>query len=169
MKKIKRIFFILFLMSGLYLNAQTVIPLKTGSDIDKIKNDAAGNIYIINLWATWCKPCVEEFPGLVQLYRDYEQKGVKLFFISVDEPSELEKSIIPFLKNQNVDFVTYFNSFDKMDDFINYIDMKWDGSIPMTYIYDKSGILYKGFLGSRSYEFFKNELDNLLISSKAGN
>ncbi|HPS65979.1 MAG TPA: TlpA disulfide reductase family protein [Ignavibacteria bacterium] len=159
MKKLILILFLVF--PCLYLNSQTLVHLKTEADIDRVKDSLYGNIYLINLWATWCKPCTDEFPGLVQLYNEYKDKGFKIIFISVDETSDIENAVLPFLKNNNVDFTTYINDFKSSDDFMSHIDSKWDGSIPMTYIYDSRGNLYRRLLGGRDYDFFKNEIQGL--------
>jgi hypothetical protein len=97
----------------------------------------------------------------VQLYNEYKDKGFKIIFISVDETSDIENAVLPFLKNNNVDFTTYINDFKSSDDFMSHIDSKWDGSIPMTYIYDSRGNLYRKLLGGRDYDFFKNEIQGL--------
>mgnify|MGYP005818148553 CR=1 FL=1 len=159
MKKLILVLFIIF--PGFYTYSQTLVPLKSEVDIATVKEGLNGNIYIINLWATWCKPCVDEFPGLVRLYNEYKDKGFKIVFVSVDETSDIDKSVIPFLKKNNVNFTSYINEFKNSENFMNLIDSHWDGSIPMTYIYDRKGNLYKKFLGSRNYDAFREELESL--------
>ena len=117
---------------------------------------------LINFWATWCKPCVKEFPELVKLYNNYKDKGFEIVFISVDVPEDVEPKVVPFLKKQDVDFVSYYNKFERPDELINYIDKNWEGAIPSTYIYDKDGKLTADILGSRSYEDFEKEITKSL-------
>jgi hypothetical protein len=79
-------------------------------------------------------------------------------FISADVPEEINSKVMPFLKSHNVDFITYYNNFDKPEDLINYIDKNWEGAIPSTYIYDKEGNLTSNILGIKNYEYFEKEI-----------
>ena len=54
------------------------------------------------------------------------------------------------------------NGFDKDEDLINYMDIEWDGGIPGTFVFDKSGKLKKTFIGKTSYKDFKAAVKNLL-------
>jgi hypothetical protein len=81
-----------------------------------------------------------------------------LIFISADVPEEIENKVTPFLKSQNVEFITYYNNFDKPEELINYIDKNWEGAIPSTYIYDKDGNLTSNILGMKNYEYFEKEI-----------
>ena len=138
--------------------SQDIKPLQSIADLDGIKENAKGNVLLLNFWASWCKPCVKEFPELVKLYNDYKDKGFRLVFISLDDLPDIEKKVVPFLKNQGVDFTTYYNKFDKPEELIDYVDKNWQGAIPSTYIYDKDGKLKQGILGSKNYEQFESEI-----------
>lgn len=139
-----------------------VLPLRTTSELDELKEKNKGKVVLYNFWATWCKPCVIEFPELVKLYNDYKSKGFELVFISLDMPEELRTKLIPFLEKNNVDFTSYYCDFKDVSDLMNYFDKNWQGAIPSTYIYDKKGNLSTGFIGSRDYEFFEKEIKKLL-------
>ncbi len=158
MKNILVMFLFLFVSAANTLYGQEVKPISTVEDIKLIMDGGKGKVILVNFWATWCKPCVKEFPELVKLYNNYKDKGFEIVFISVDVPEEVEPKVIPFLKKQGVDFVSYFNKFDKPEELINYIDKNWEGAIPSTYIYDKEGKLTSHILGSRSYEEFEKEI-----------
>jgi len=138
--------------------SQDIKPLQSIADLDGIKENAKGNVLLLNFWASWCKPCVKEFPELVKLYNDYKDKGFRLVFVSLDDLPDIEKKVVPFLKNQGVDFTTYYNKFDKPEELIDYVDKNWQGAIPSTYIYDKDGKLKQGILGSKNYEQFESEI-----------
>ncbi len=142
--------------------AQDLKPLQNTSDLDAIKDGAKGNVLLLNFWASWCKPCVAEFPELVKLYKNYKDKGFELVFISLDDVSDIDKTVKPFLEKQGVDFTTYYNKFAKPEDLIDYIDKNWQGGIPSTYIYDKDGTLKSGFLGAKKYGQFESEINKYL-------
>ena len=152
----------IFLISSLNLFSQDIIPVKSTDDLITISNETKGKVVLYNIWATWCKPCVNEFPDLVKLYNNYKSKGFELVFISVDESETIKERVIPFLEKNKVDFKTYYNDFKNLDDFINYYDKKWEGAIPSTFIYDKNGILVNKFIGNRDYEFFEGEIQKYL-------
>jgi len=153
---------IIFLISTLNLFSQDIIPVKSIDDLQTISNETKGKVVLYNIWATWCKPCVNEFPDLVKLYNNYKSKGFELVFISVDESETIKERVIPFLEKNKVDFKTYYNDFKNLDDFINYYDKKWEGAIPSTFIYDKNGILVNKFIGNKDYEFFEGEIQKYL-------
>lgn len=151
-------FIIVLLLSAVSVFAQEVKPLKSTQELDELKNSLKGKVVLINFWATWCKPCVKEFPELVKLYKDYKDKDFRLVFISADVPEEIESKVVPFLKSQNVDFVSFYNNFDKPEELINYIDKNWEGAIPSTYIYDREGNKTSSILGMKNYEYFEKEI-----------
>lgn len=126
--------------------------------LDSIMKANEGNVVLVNLWAYWCLPCKEEFPELVKLYNNYKDKNFKLVFISLDFGDALANKTEPYLQSQNVDWVTYYNKFKKDEDLINFFSKDWDGGIPGTFIYDKSGNKVKEFIGKKKYEDFENEV-----------
>jgi thiol-disulfide isomerase/thioredoxin len=92
---------------------------------------------VVNVWATWCAPCIEEFPYFVNLYQHHKKEGIELVFVSADFKSELG-SVRKFLATQGVDFQTYIkDEEDKV--FIESFDSEWSGALPTTIIYDGSG------------------------------
>lgn len=161
--KFKTIIVLIFLISILSpALSQDIKPLKNLSELDTIKQNAKGNVLLINFWASWCAPCVKEFPELVKLYKDYKDKGFKIVFISLDDLGDIDKKVIPFLKQQKVDFISYYNNLEKPDELIDYIDKNWQGAIPSTYIYDKAGVMQKSILGNRNYEQFETEINKFI-------
>ena len=141
LKNIFILFLFLFASGSRVLYPQEVKPISTVDEMKLIMDKGKDKVTLVNFWATWCKPCVEEFPRLVKLYNNYKDRGLDIVFISVDVPEDVESKVVPFLKKQGVDFVSYFNKFDKPEELINYIDKNWEGAIPSTYIYDKEGKL----------------------------
>lgn len=143
-------------------NSQEVKSVKSVDDLKEIQSLVKGKIVLYNFWATWCKPCVQEFPELVKLYKNYKDKDFVLIFVSMDMPEEIKMKVVPFLEKQGVDFITYYNDFKNPEDLIDFYDKKWEGAIPSTYIYDKDGILSTKLIGNRDYEFFEKEILKLM-------
>ena len=157
--KSRYIFAVAFFLSGLSLAfSQSVKPLNSLKDLELLKDSNKGKVVLVNFWATWCKPCVAEFPELVKLYNDYREKGFELVFITVDVPEDITSKVVPFLKQKGVGFVSYYNNFDKPEDLINYFDKDWQGAIPSTYVYDKNWNQTSSMLGKKSYEVFEKEI-----------
>nr|WP_297782921.1 TlpA disulfide reductase family protein [uncultured Allomuricauda sp.] len=86
-----------------------------------------GEVVLINVWATWCPPCVAELPGFVQLYEDYGEE-VTFAFVANDQKEKVEA----FLKKKGYDLPIYF----QVSATPTVLE---SGSIPVTYIIDKQG------------------------------
>lgn len=125
----------------------------------KIIKERKGKPLFLNLWATWCTPCREEFPAICKLAEEY--KDVEFIGISVDFPEEVESKIIPFLKTQKAKFVNYVNGFEGDEELINSLDKDWNGALPATFIYDKNGKRISFLEGKKSYDEFKKEIEKV--------
>ena len=118
-------------------------------------------VLLLNVWATWCAPCREEFPDLVQLAEKYKNKNVEIVGISADYPDEVDSKIIPFLKSQNVNFKNYVQNFSDDSGLINQLNSKWNGALPTTFIYDKTGRQITFLEGKCSFEEFEQEIEKI--------
>ncbi|MBK8982836.1 MAG: TlpA family protein disulfide reductase [Ignavibacteria bacterium] len=139
-------------------NSQELIPADKNT-LDKLISENKDKVLLFNYWATWCKPCVEEFPDLMKLHKNYKDKDFKLIFVSLDFGEDFKDEIVTFLKKSGVDFDTYYNNFNKDEELLNYVDKNWEGGIPGTFIYDKTGKLRKSMVGKHDYDEFKKEVD----------
>lgn len=110
---------------------------------------------LVNVWATWCVPCVEEFPYLVRLREEFKDE-LDVVFISVDFPEQLPR-VEAFLTEQRVDWQTYIKD-GKDEPFIFAIHDDWTGAIPATVIYDKAGEQVVFFEKPADYETFKSHI-----------
>lgn len=128
--------------------------------LEKIINQRNGKILFLNLWATWCVPCREEFPTINKLVDEYH--NIDFIGISIDYPDEVESKIIPFLKSQNAKFVSFVNGFEKDEDLINFLDKDWNGALPATFIFNIKGEKISFLEGKKSYNEFKKEIQNSL-------
>jgi thiol-disulfide isomerase/thioredoxin len=171
MKKIYAIILFLFLLVGLSIliagekqSSGDEIKVETikKEGLDKLIKDRNGKVLFLNFWATWCVPCREEFPDIVKLSEEYQNKNLDVVAISVDYPDEVESKIIPFLKKMNAKFTVYVNGFEKDDELIDTMGNGWWGAVPATFIIDKNGKVVKLLNGKRSYKDFKKEIDSVL-------
>ena len=90
---------------------------------------------LVNYWATWCAPCIEEFPMIVELSKEYSEQ-TKVFFVSADFLEHKDKAK-EYLKRQGVEGISFIKN-EKDDDFINGIHKDWSGALPFTIVYDKN-------------------------------
>ena len=113
-----------------------------GRTIDSLRVDAKGRVLLLNFWATWCKPCIEEFPHLVKLQRTYAARGLDLVFISVDDDdAKTSRRVRAFLQNMNVASPSFLKVSGDDEAFINAVHPRWSGAVPATFVYDRRGKL----------------------------
>ncbi len=141
--------------------SQEITPLDKVK-LEELLKSQNGKPVLVNLWATWCKPCVEEFPELLKIKEDFADKQLEVILISLDFGEDAKEKTTNFLKKMGVDFETYSNAFEKDEDLINVFDNNWNGAIPATFIYDKDGKLSSALIGKRSYEVFKTEVEKVM-------
>jgi thiol-disulfide isomerase/thioredoxin len=121
-----------------------------------------GKIVVLNLWATWCGPCVMEFPELVRFERAYRNRGVTVIGLSMDDPQKAPTLVPAFLKKQNAAFPVYTMKRVDPQSVIHVFDKYWEGSIPMTYVFDRTGHLRTRLSGARTIDQFEIAVKPLL-------
>lgn len=130
-----------------------VKPIQANQISELVESFAGEKAVLVNIWATWCIPCVEEFPHIVDVQNEFRD-DLQVIFISADFPEEIER-INGFLKDQKVDWQTYIKD-DRDEPFIDAVWEKWSGAIPATVIYNKNGSNLTFFERSATYEEFKD-------------
>jgi thiol-disulfide isomerase/thioredoxin len=123
------------------------------------------HVVLLNVWATWCTPCREEFPDLMRIEREYRQRGVRLMLVSGDFNTELP-AVKQFLASHGVDFLTYLKQGDDMH-FINGLDARWTGALPATLLYDGAGRRLWFHEGKTTYDTLKTRIDEALAAPVA--
>jgi peroxiredoxin len=97
---------------------------------------------LINVWATWCGPCVAEFPDLVDINRMYRRRDFEFISISADEPARKDKAL-QFLQKSQASATNYIFNVDDKYKLIEAIDPKWGGALPYTLVIEPGGkIIY---------------------------
>jgi cytochrome c biogenesis protein CcmG/thiol:disulfide interchange protein DsbE len=108
------------------------------SDRKVTLSDLKGKIVVLNFWATWCPPCVDEMPSLVHMQQLMRDKGITVLAVSVDADGG---SYHKFLKDHNVNLLTVRDPDQKSNNL--YGTFKF----PETYIIDRSGVVRRKFIG----------------------
>ena len=132
------------------------------ADFAKFKDSAKGKVLVLNFWATWCGPCVAEFPELVALDAKYRDKGMKLVGITSDEPEDVQPKVIPFIKKHKVKFDIIRQDTDDPEEMMSQITKDWNGVIPATFVYDKNGNLAYTRLGIIDRDLLVAEIEKAL-------
>ena len=151
---------ILFVLSSTTYS-QNDITVIDGEDIEKFISQRSGKVLLINIWATWCVPCREEFPDLIKLNEKFKSE-IDVIGISVDYTDEIESKIKPFSKKMNVNFPLYVNGISDVEAFINIFDTEWNGAIPATFIYDSNGDIVNKIYGKKDFDYFENVIIHIL-------
>ncbi|HRG89722.1 MAG TPA: TlpA disulfide reductase family protein [Chitinophagales bacterium] len=113
-------------------------------------------LYVVNFWATWCKPCVAEMPFFGKAAETFGNQKVKIVFVSLNYPREIA-AVDKFVKQKNIRPTCYVLNAGSPNVWIDKIEKEWSGSIPAT-------IMYKG--GKKVYfregDFTQTELDSII-------
>jgi peroxiredoxin len=135
-------------------------------DVDGIKNLLKNNsdkLRLINVWATWCGPCVIEFPDFITINRMYRGRDFEFVSISADEPAKKDKAL-KFLQQQQASGANYIFSIDDKYKLIEAIDPKWQGALPYTILVEPGGKIVYAKQGTIDVaEMKKTIVDNHII------
>jgi len=127
---------------------------------EKFLNKKDDKVYVINFWATWCKPCIKELPYFEELNAKYANQNVEVILVSLDFPHLYETKLKPYIvKNKIASKVIALDDVD-MDNWIPKISKSWSGSIPATIIYKNEAREF--YERSFSFEDLETEVKQFL-------
>jgi thiol-disulfide isomerase/thioredoxin len=127
---------IVFYLTVLSVSAQKV-PVMAYNEAEKLWTSTSDTVYLVNYWATWCKPCIEELPDFLKLNEEYKNRKFKMILVSLDFPQHIESRVIPFMKKKEIKARVILLD-DNANTWINKVNSNWDGSIPVTQIIYKN-------------------------------
>ncbi len=104
---------------------------------DLLKNNT-DKLRLINVWATWCGPCVAEFPSFITINRMFRARDFEFISVSADNPEKKDK-VLKFLQKQHAANTNYLFSVDDKYKLIEAIDPKWQGALPYTVLVEPGG------------------------------
>lgn len=125
-------------------NAEPVTLEKIGlAGIKKLIQNDSENLRLLNVWATWCGPCVAEFPELIAINRMYRYREFEMVTLSADDP-EIGDKVLKFLQKNHASGKNYHFELDDVYKLIEAVDPDWQGALPYTLLIKPGGkISYK--------------------------
>ena len=106
--------------------------------IDTLLANTSGKLRLVNVWATWCGPCIIEYPDLVDLQRMYGARSFEFVSLSADKPDK-QKEALAFLQKTNSALRNYIFEEDNKYKLIETVDPAWNGALPYTLLIEPGG------------------------------
>ena len=124
--------------------------------------DTSNGLLVLNFWATFCKPCVEEIPHFIKTANKYKDRGLKLLLVSLDLPAQYPVKLKAFAKKHQFNAPLAWLDESNADYFCPKVNPKWSGAIPATlFINNKTG--YRNFVEEQiPHEQLKIEIRAIL-------
>ena len=130
------IFILCCMLNTSQSNAQSL--KEVDSDVlEALTHNFNDTTYVVNFWATWCSPCVKEIGYFEELHRKSKSDNVKVILLSLDFPKQIDRRVIPFLKEKEITADVLLMTDLDYNSWIDQIDPDWSGAIPATLIYNK--------------------------------
>lgn len=161
-KYLMKIQMVIFFMSLIALisctvNDQQKVPQMDFASMESLLQKDNDTVYVINFWATWCKPCIDELPEFEKINREYHDKNVSVILVSLDFPSNYHKLLLPYIEEHNIQSKVIHLTEVNANNWIDKVDPKWSGSIPATLIYN--GNSREFFEGKLNYNELKQRIE----------
>ena len=134
----------------------TLMPM----DRDTLRGELSaseGRVVLVNLWATWCTPCLREIPDLLALEAELPASDFRLLAISMDDAYS-EGWVTEFKAKHFPTLVSFINAELDMDTLVSVIDPVWNETLPTSYIFNRDGEVVKKVQGKKPIAFFREQL-----------
>ena len=134
--------------------AEPPLTLLRAPELQQRLDSERGQIVILNLWGTWCVPCLREIPDLMEVERRLADRGVRLIGLGMDEASQRDALVLPFHRKHFPAFRSYLRNEPDMDTLVSVVDPAWNEILPTTYLIGRDGKVFKKIQGRRSVDEF---------------
>jgi thiol-disulfide isomerase/thioredoxin len=128
-----------------------------------------GKPLVVNFWATWCEPCRDEYPLIVELANEFKAQGVSVIGINMDDDSDMNL-VRRFIVRTQPHFPNYRQKPGiDLDAFYRGVNPEWKGTMPQTIFYSRDGHIGGYFLGTRPRPVFEQAFRDLLAKPAVHN
>jgi thiol-disulfide isomerase/thioredoxin len=132
------IFLILF---SFFIKGEKSVEVLKWPQLQSILEKDNDKIKIVNFWATWCKPCMQELPDFEKINLEYKDKNVEIILVSLDQAALANTRVKASLEKNNITARVVLLDEVDFNKWINHVDSTWSGAIPATLvIYQKTNI-----------------------------
>lgn len=140
----------------------TIEKLSPDGLAELLKNDT-DELKLVNFWATWCGPCIIEYPEFVTIQRMYGERDFQFVSVSMDSPEQADKAL-KYLKGKASALPNYIMDTDDKYKVIEVVGKEWDGSLPVTLLIEPGGKVEYRVNGTIDANVLKKEIvDNPMI------
>ncbi|SMO38592.1 Thioredoxin [Saccharicrinis carchari] len=153
------LFFWVVPVLALYSQSATVQTIDFRQLQERIEKTSADSIMVINFWATWCKPCIEEIPVLEKIPGMYKGTAVKVLLVSLDFTDQIEQKLVPFVKSNGIASEVLVLDEAHPNNWIPKVDPSWSGAIPAClFVYKSKTLFHEGKVTLKAIESTMNQL-----------
>lgn len=138
------------------------VKLMTLDELETRFRQGKDTVYVVNFWATWCGPCVEELPHFEKLQQVYKKQPLKVLLVSTDSKSKLETSVKPFVKKHKLLNEVFLLNEKNQQVYIDRISKDWSGALPATLVVNPKRQIRKLY----EQEFAYKELEQAYLNHK---
>lgn len=156
-------FFLFFF--PLFSSAQNVQEWTLDAFEKRVQN-GKDTTYMVNFWATWCRPCVAELPYFEALKQELKEEKIVILLMSVDFPSEKESRLLPFIQKKKLQNEVGLLMEKNENEWIDRVAKEWSGALPGTWVWN----LEKNYRKFYEQDFHSvAELKEILVAIKPQN
>lgn len=137
-------------------------PVFKWADLAQFMNRDDDTLYVLNFWATWCKPCVAELPAFERLQAERGKEMVKVVLISMDFRNQYDSHLVPFIARKRLQSQVVLLDEPKYNEWIDKLDPSWSGAIPATLFVQHRRGVWVFHEGEFSYEELSSQVNDLL-------
>ena len=126
-----------------------------------------GKVVLVNFWATWCGPCIQEIPALIDLREKLDPSSFALVAISLDDPADSSWLVQEFIETRFPKWESYLSAEIEEYLLVEELDPYWPGVMPANYLIGTDGAVVKTLLGGHSEEKFAEAIQTLMPEAQA--
>jgi thiol-disulfide isomerase/thioredoxin len=147
--------------------AAEAVGVPYAAEIDVVSVDDAlalvesyrGDALVVNFWATWCAPCVEEMPELARFAENHAWGGTAFLSFSVDHPDTVADRVRPFIEERKLPFAVHVIDTRNPDEIDAALGIETGGSVPATIVYGPDGQIRRAWYEQVSYDALVTAVD----------